>query len=395
MCYSESYHFKNIRELKLGLISEEKCLAYMLQTKYGGSVKCPYCNTPNPIWLEAPLNKFKCRKGKCRRHFSAASGTIFKHKNIPMRLWFEALWLFFLDGGISSKSLRKQLHVNQKTAHRMLMKIRYAVSMHCFDLFFQGTVETDEMYLGPDPNKDLRVTKENSSNRKKVFQGILQQEMLDVNDEIILKRQLIIRLLGNHTDSANANKILPILRNYIYSGAEVMTDGSPIYNSLKRTHKWHFVIKHNYKKKIKKKDGSIGYVNRKYFARRDRIAGKIFRVVTTNGIENVWKHFRRMIATYIQFSYENAQLYADEFAYRYNMEKCELLEAFNELLKVCCKTAVTNKEIQKYTRVHETIFDKEGNILHISKRITLGESTRIAIDKYYDELRSRTYKKVS
>lgn len=392
MCYDGPYYFKNIRDLKLGLISEEKCRNYMLQMKSYGS-NCPYCNTSNPIWLPEPLSKFKCRK--CRRQYSPAHGTIFKHKNIPMRLWFEALWLFFIDGGISSRSLKKQLSINQKTAHRMLTKIRYAVSMHCFDLFFQGVVETDEMYVGPDPNKDLRVTKENSSNRKKVFQGILQKEMLNADDEVILKRQLIIRLLGNHSDSANARKILPILRNYIYSGTEVMTDGSPIYNGLKKTHKWHFVIKHQYKKKIKKKDGSWGYSNRKYFARKDRIVGKIFRVVTTNGIENAWKHFRRMISTYIQFTYANAQLYADEFAYRFNMDKCDLLDAFNDLLTICCKTSVTNRQLQKHTRVYETVYDKDGNICHFWKQISFEDYMRMEIEKYYSRISRSRMKKAS
>ena len=59
----------------------------------------------------------------------------------------------------------------------------------------------------------------------------------------------------------------------------------------------------------------------------------------TNGIENVWSHFKRMVfGTYYQVSKKHLQKYVDEFIFRFNTRKISEIGRF-ELFLQCINAA--------------------------------------------------------
>ena len=56
--------------------------------------------------------------------------------------------------------------------------------------------------------------------------------------------------------------------------------------------------------------------------------------VSTNGIENVWSHFKRMIlGTYYHVSKKYMQRYVDEYIFRLNTRNFKDSQRFNLLLR--------------------------------------------------------------
>lgn len=56
--------------------------------------------------------------------------------------------------------------------------------------------------------------------------------------------------------------------------------------------------------------------------------------VSTNGIENVWSHFKRMIfGTYYKVSKTHLQKYVDEFIFRFNTKELGEIERFELYLQ--------------------------------------------------------------
>ena len=100
---------------------EESCIRYFEKMRWGDEIVSPY---------DASSKIYKCGNGKykCKntgRYFDVRTGTAFANTKLPMRAWFYAMMLFLSHKrGISSCQLAKDLGITQKTAWKMLHKIR-------------------------------------------------------------------------------------------------------------------------------------------------------------------------------------------------------------------------------------------------------------------------------
>ena len=117
-----------------------------LRWPYG--IICQHCGSSEKIHTYKSRMIYKC--GECGKQFSVRKGTIFEESRLPLRKWFAASWLLTESRkGISSCQLAREIGVTQKTAWFMLGRLReVAVSMSSLGGPLDGTIETDETYLG-------------------------------------------------------------------------------------------------------------------------------------------------------------------------------------------------------------------------------------------------------
>src|SRR5438046_3274061 len=114
--------FTSLVEMSDVFASEQICIGHLVQMRWGGKPKCPYCEHEKVYQFKSG-KKFKC--AKCRQIFSIRVGTIFEDSNVPLRKWFFAIYLETNHKkGISSYQLGKDINVTQKTAWFMLHRIR-------------------------------------------------------------------------------------------------------------------------------------------------------------------------------------------------------------------------------------------------------------------------------
>lgn len=104
----------------------ETCLRHLEAVRWADGAYCPHCGGSERIYHYRDGQRHKC--GECNRVFRIITGTIFADS--PIKLlpkWFAAIWLDTChDKGISSVRLAKDIGVTQKTAWRMLRRIRQA-----------------------------------------------------------------------------------------------------------------------------------------------------------------------------------------------------------------------------------------------------------------------------
>lgn len=168
-----------------------------------------------------------------------------------------------------------------------------------------GDVEIDETFVGgknKNRHKDKKVEKcqgRSFKDKVPVF-GVLQRGG-NVSAVVV--------------PNTKASTLKPLISQLIKEGSNVYTDGWE-YSGMEQYRQ--FSVDHGgsfYGEKITTADGEV--IN-----------------VTTNGIECVWSHFKRMVfGTYYKVSKKHLQRYVDEFIFRFNTRKFSEFERFELFLR--------------------------------------------------------------
>lgn len=281
--------------------NEESCIVYLENLRWGGKVVSPF--DPASKVYKCSNGKYKCRNSG--KYFDVKTGTVFSGTKIPLQYWIYAIFLFMSHKrGISSCQLARDLGVTQKTAWNMLHKIRAFMESQNMQKV-SGDVEIDETFVGgknKNRHKDKKVEKcqgRSFKDKVPVF-GVLQRGG-NVSAMVV--------------PNTKASTLRPLIMQLIKEGSNVYTDGWE-YNGMERYTQYSV-------------DHSRGF----YGERIMTLDGEIIDV-TTNGIECVWSHFKRMIfGTYYKVSKKHLQRYVDEFIFRFNTRKFSEFERFELFLR--------------------------------------------------------------
>lgn len=281
---------------------EESCIRYFEKMRWDGNVVSPF--DPTSKVYKCANGKYKCKN--TGKYFDVKTGTSFANTKLPMRAWFYAMMLFLAHKrGVSSCQLARDLGITQKTAWNMLHKIRQYMEAENNNTL-SDNVEIDETFVGgknKNRHKDKKVEKcQGRSYKDKVpVFGILERDG---------------KLLAKVVPNTQAKTLVPIIKKYVTEGSVVNTDGWE-YTGLVGSYEQRSVDheKHFY---------GITFVTE---------LGEII-TISTNGIENVWSHFKRMIiGTYYHVSKKYMQRYVDEFVFRFNTRNFSDSQRFNLLLR--------------------------------------------------------------
>lgn len=125
--------------------TEEACRQYLFDVRWSDGFKCPHCAHDSSWKLGRGI--LKCKK--CLRDISLTAGTVFHNRHLPLRLWFQAVWLAVSQkNGVSALGLSRSLGIkNQKTGWNLLRIIRRGMVRSGRELL-NGLVEVDEVFLG-------------------------------------------------------------------------------------------------------------------------------------------------------------------------------------------------------------------------------------------------------
>jgi len=246
--------FDSLFDLFEAFPDEQSCIDHLKAIRWRDGAFCPHCGGTK-VYEFSDRKTFKC--GDCRQRFSIKVGTIFQDTKLPLRKWFMAIWLITSHKkGIASTQLADDLKITQKTAWFVLHRLRHAARTKSFNAPLNGTVESDETFVGgKEKNKHAhkRVEGAKGGKGKSVVFGMLERDG-DLRAGVIgdLKAKMIQR----------------VIRQHVTLGATVMTDEHPSYVGLDEGYH-HRAVNH-----------SAGEFVRHY-------------TIHTNGIESVWALLRR------------------------------------------------------------------------------------------------------
>lgn len=202
--------------------TEEACLAYLERLRWTQGFVCPRCGCVGDAY-RATRTRLMCPS--CHHQSSVTAGTIFDKTRTPLRVWLAAAWyLTNQKQGVSALGLQRVLGLGSyQTAWTMLHRLRRAMVRPGREQL-KGLVEVDETYLAITDRQNPISPKGRKSSTSKVL-VVMAVEMLDP------KGFGRIRLRRIANDSAAC--VIPFVQEVIEPGAQVRTDGSAAYLTLK------------------------------------------------------------------------------------------------------------------------------------------------------------------
>ena len=273
--------FDSLLEIADYFHTDEICKQAIAQERWGDTVVCPYCGSTH-CYMTAE-GRYICKD--CHCHFSELVGTIFENTKVSLRKWFLAMYIVSCTKkGVSSCQLSRDIKVTQKTAWFMLHKIRGLFGQNDSTVL-SNEVEMDEMYLGgretnKHQSKKTEGTQGRSTKTKTPIFGILQRDG---------------KVVAMKVENTQGKTLMPIVEQFVESGATTYTDEANIYSSLTKKGYEHLFVNHGKREYVRSNS------------------------IHTNGIEGFWAHFKRVIfSTYHMVSKDYVQRYIDEQAYRWN-----------------------------------------------------------------------------
>ena len=294
-------NFKSIISVINYFNDEDICKKALVDARWGDDVVCPYCGQHHCSTRKD--GKFRCNK--CKRNFSCLKGTIFENTKLPLQKWFVAMYLISSHKkGVSSCQIMRDCEVMQKTAWFMLQKIRslYGITD---DIALDGEVEMDEMYLGG---------RETNKHQDKHVEGT-QGRSTKTKTPIFGMQQRNGNVVAIKVEDTKGATLMPIVSQFVESGATTYTDEANIYNKLTENGYIHQFVNHSQREYVRASD------------------------IHTNSIEGFWAHFKRVIfSTYHMVSKDYLQRYIDEQVYRWNTRKESASFRFEDMFKRAAKS---------------------------------------------------------
>jgi transposase-like protein len=134
-----------VLDLRDQFVDEAACRQYLAKLRWPEGFVCPRCRH-RLAWLTA-RGLYYCQQ--CHLQTSVTAGTLFADTNLPLRLWFEAIWhVTNQKYGASALGLQRILGLGSyRTAWNWLHKLRRAMVRPQRDRL-AGAVEVDEVYIG-------------------------------------------------------------------------------------------------------------------------------------------------------------------------------------------------------------------------------------------------------
>lgn len=104
---------KSAFELSQIFTSEQVCIEYLEDVRWGGIVVSPF-DSDSKVY-KCKNNQYRCRN--TGKYFNVKTGTMFENSKISLRKFFLSIWLLTSHKkGISSLQLARDIGVTQKTA---------------------------------------------------------------------------------------------------------------------------------------------------------------------------------------------------------------------------------------------------------------------------------------
>jgi len=268
----------NLLELFEKFNSEDRCRELLESLRFPGGPCCIRCGSVR-VGRITTRNQIQCLD--CHYQFTATAGTVFHDSHLPLWKWFLAVYLMCdSKKGISANQLGRMIGVSYKTAWYLCHRIREA--MKCDESQkLTGTIEADETFVGGVYDKRRkRVQFE-----KPCVVGVIQR------GGPVRARKI---------QSRGARAIAPFIQQSVEPGAALMTDDYAGYRKIGKKYE-HDSVNHSH----------FEYVRGN---------------THTNSIENFWSLFKRgLVGSFHKVSEKHLDRYLDEFTYRFNGRKDDLL----------------------------------------------------------------------
>jgi hypothetical protein len=91
---------------------------------------------------------WRCRD--CKQQFTVRIGTVYEESRIELRHWCYAFWRASTSKkAVSALEIKRHCQISYRSALFLMNRIRFAMAPDEYRPMLTGTVECDEVYIGP------------------------------------------------------------------------------------------------------------------------------------------------------------------------------------------------------------------------------------------------------
>ena len=150
---------QTVEDMVAAFSDETRCRTLLEAMVWPTGRICPACGYRRSIALagrdrgefRARPGLYQCSSGHSRFQFTVTTRTPLHSTQLPLSVWFRALWLILQsDKGLSSVRLAEAIGVSQPTAWRMGHALRLLMARQNQ---LGGTIELDGFYMGGQPKQ--------------------------------------------------------------------------------------------------------------------------------------------------------------------------------------------------------------------------------------------------
>jgi len=207
---------------------EQSCRTHLRISRESAGIVCKKCRCSHHYWLKAK-EQWQCKD--CSFRTTLRSGTLFEASKLTLKTWFEALYLICNNKkGMSASELQRQLDLKRnEPAWYMTQKIRKAMSSINEDTFLSGEIEMDDAFF-------TVVHQEKESVESKRGRGTSKQK-------VVVMVESATPTDGTHKGSCGKIRMLAVPTldqetiwrtedHYLRDTSKIRTDGYRGYNIL-------------------------------------------------------------------------------------------------------------------------------------------------------------------
>ncbi len=300
------------------LLPKAWCATLYRRLRRPTGLRCIYCRGTNLTTKEQHYRdhyrRHTCRDCTEKRGhevtFTDLSGTIIEGSHLHVRLWLWGGFLFV--PGCSTQEIAGELHINYKSARRMVSLFQLAYITRRFRFVLAGPVEIDEIYIiGGLKGNAGGLSLDRLPRRrglKKPGRGVWDTDKVPILG--LVDRQGHIYLIP--CANVQTKTIRPFVERPVAQGAQVYTDEYSIYAFPERP---------GYRRR------SVNHSQGEYA--RDQ--------VHVNTPEGIWSLLRAHLAVHRGLSKVYLPLYVARFEFLYNRRRQTRWEQMVDLLALSCR----------------------------------------------------------
>lgn len=214
--------FKGLNQIEFTekFSSDEVCMCYLKNYKWGGGFKCTKCGSDHFYVLKK--NEFIRECADCRHINSVTAGTLFHKIKFSLKKAFHLVYyMACTTKNVSAHQAARMVGINKNTAWLFSHKLRKAMeSSGVYPL--KGDVEVDEFFVG-----GLEKGKMGRGNETKSLVGLA----IEKSGKHGIKRAYAIKI-----DNASSLQLKKLFDKHIDPSAKVLTDKWRGYSPLKEVY---------------------------------------------------------------------------------------------------------------------------------------------------------------
>lgn len=144
-----------IENMPLACSNELAAVEFFESQRWGNTPGCVRCGSVDVYKMSdsktGQRNKrflWRCRD--CKEQYTVRIGTVYEESRIELRHWCYAFWRAATSKkGVSALEIKRHCQISYKSALFLMNRIRFAMAPDGNTPKLSGTVEVDEMYIGP------------------------------------------------------------------------------------------------------------------------------------------------------------------------------------------------------------------------------------------------------